>query len=287
MKSPARCRAFYFYRPVVVPPLHSTTYDRRFSLHRPGELKALVVVAIMGSAFSPLKAQSAAPANSALSGMVVDSIGQPVPFAQVSLVDGDNGAVADQNGRFRLSRLAAGQLLISVRRIGFDPLYFDVSMPDSVTVEVKINMHANAREIAAVSVKDVREPLRRIGFYDRMAAGSGHFIPPDVLERMRPLRATDAFMNIPNLVVDRRGNKSRVMGSNYRCEYAVVIDQVSVGEAGSRIRTTSPDDLVSASDLYAIEVYPRNRGLPAQFVGMSHGDGCGTILIWTKGMIAR
>jgi hypothetical protein len=34
-------------------------------------------------------------------------------------------------------------------------------------------------------------------------------------------------------------------------------------------------------------VYPRNRGLPAQFLGMTSEDGCGTIVIWTKGMIPR
>lgn len=77
------------------------------------------------------------------------------------------------------------------------------------------------------------------------------------------------------------------MTSNYRCEYALLIDGIQAGEPGSRVRTTSPDDLVSASDLYAIEVYPRNRGIPARYLGMGHEDGCGTILIWTKSMIAR
>jgi hypothetical protein len=45
--------------------------------------------------------------------------------------------------------------------------------------------------------------------------------------------------------------------------------------------------MVSGTDLYAIEVYPRNRGLPAQFLGMTQEDGCGTIVIWTKQLLPR
>jgi hypothetical protein len=149
-------------------------------------------------------------------------------------------------------------------------------------------MRQTARVIPTVEVNDIREPLRRVGFYERMAAGNGHFISPEYLDKIRPSRASDVLNNIPDLVVDRRGNRSRIMTSNYKCEYGLVVDGVTVGEPGSRVRTTSPDDVVSASDLYAVEVYPRNRGIPAKFLGMSsRDDGCGTVVIWTKGMIAR
>jgi hypothetical protein len=232
-------------------------------------------------------AQQANPATSGLSGLVVDTLDGPVAYAQISVVNGREGVTANEDGKFLLLGLRAGTVLIAVRRIGYDPVYFDVEIPASMTVGVRVRMHATARELNTVAVDEVRDPLKRVGFYDRMAAGNGHFISPAMLAKMRPTRATDAFMSIPNLVVDRRGGKSRIMTSNYRCEYAMVIDKVGVGQPGSRIRTTSPDDLVSASDLYAVEVYPRNLGLPAQFAGMSQDDGCGTVVIWTKGMIAR
>jgi hypothetical protein len=225
--------------------------------------------------------------TSGLSGIVVDSLDGPVQFAMVTVGDANAGTTADEDGKFRLTGLASGRTTFRVRRIGFEPVSFDVTLPEASNVEVRIRMHPTPRIIAAVEVNDVREPLRRVGFYERLAAGQGHFITPEYLDKIRPLRASDVLINIPDVVVDRRGNKSRIMTGNYKCEYALVLDGVMVGEPGSRVRTTSPDDVVSASDLYAVEVYPRNRGIPAKFLGMAHEDGCGTVVIWTKSMIAR
>lgn len=250
-----------------------------------GHLPLACIVWLMG-AWGTSSAQQRGAGRSGLSGVIVDSFSEAVPYAQVFLDEGNSGVTADEDGRFHLRDLRAGKLLVQVRRVGFDPVYFDVVLPEGMNVEVRVRMHRNVRELATVDVIE-SDPLRKVGFYDRMAAGNGHFVPPDVLARMRPMRATDAFMSIPNLIVDRRGNRTRLVTSNLRCEYAIVIDRVPMGQPGSRVRTTSPDDLVSASDLYAIEVYPRNRGLPVQFLGMSHEDGCGTVLIWTKGMIPR
>lgn len=232
-------------------------------------------------------AQEQPRAGSALTGIVVDTLDAPVAFAQVSVVAGNQGSTADEDGRFRVKGLLAQRTLFEVRRIGYNPTYFQIDMPVESTVEVRVRLREMARDLAPVEVSDVRDPLRRVGFYERMAVGHGYFLTPEMIRQMRPARATDAFMNIPNLVVVRRGYRTRVLTANYRCEYALVVDKVLVGEPGSRVRTTSPDDAVSASDLYAVEVYPRNRGLPPQFLGFSHEDGCGTIVIWTKGMIPR
>ncbi len=224
---------------------------------------------------------------SALSGIVVDTLDAPVALAQVSVVAGDRGGTADEDGRFRIAGLVAQRTLFEARRVGYQPVYFEVVIPAEAVIDVRIRLHETPRDLAPVEVAAVRDPLRRVGFYERMATGHGHFVTPQMIQQMRPARATDAFNNIPNLVVVRRDYRTRVMTANYRCEYALVVDNVLVGEPGSRVRTTTPDDAVSATELYAIEVYPRNRGLPAQFLGLSHEEGCGTILIWTKAMIAR
>lgn len=235
----------------------------------------------------PCEAQPGALSTSSLTGLVVDTLGAPVRYAHVLVVNGTAANTADSTGRFRLTGLSAGRHIFEVRRIGYDPVHFVVNFTDSVTIDVRVRMREVARELVAINVDDTRDPLKAVGFYKRMAEGYGHFLSPQMISEMRPIRATDAFAAIPNLVIDRRGNKSRVMTSNYRCEYGIVIDRIIVGQAGSRVHTTSPDDLVSASDLYAVEVYPRNRGLPARFLGMNHQDGCGTIVIWTKGMLPR
>ncbi|MDP9177868.1 MAG: carboxypeptidase-like regulatory domain-containing protein [Gemmatimonadota bacterium] len=245
------------------------------------------VAASFLSAAGSAHAQEQRRAASALTGIVVDTLDAPVAFAQVSVVAGSHQSTADEDGRFRVRGLLAQKTLFEVRRIGYNPTYFEINLPDEATVEVRIRLRETPRDLAPVEVSDVRDPLRRVGFYERLATGHGYFLTPEMIQRTRPARATDALLNIPNVVVVRRGYRTRVLTANHRCEYALVVDKVLVGEPGSRVRTASPDDAVSASDLYAVEVYPRNRGVPPQFLGLSHEDGCGTIIIWTKGMIAR
>jgi hypothetical protein len=228
-------------------------------------------------------------ASFALTGSVIDTLGLPVPFAQVFVFGREQGTIADDDGRFRLDPLPLEKTRFAVRRIGYEPVYFDIEVPVAATVEVQVRMRQNVRILPTVDVKDnVRDPLRKEGFYERMAAGHGLFVTPEMIAAIRPVRATDALMHLPNVVVHRRGSRTRITASsNVHCEYALVVDKIRIGQPGSRVRTTTPDDALSGMDLYAIEVYPRNRGLPAQFLGMTQEDGCGTIVIWTKGMLPR
>jgi hypothetical protein len=233
-------------------------------------------------------AQQQDAASFALAGTVIDTLGVGVPFAQVFVFNGDGNTVADDDGHFRLERLALRKTRFGVRRIGYDPVFFDLEAPVAATVEVEVRMRQNVPILTTVEVgDDVRTPLQREGFYDRMAAGHGHFVTPEMIAAMQPARASDAFAVLPNVVVHKRGPRTRITTASQQCEYALIVDKIRVGQPGSRVRTTSPDEAVSGMDMYAIEVYPGNRGLPAQFLGMTSEDGCGTIIIWTKGMIAR
>ena len=244
--------------------------------------------AFLSGAPSAVHGQSLSAPSFALAGTVIDTLGVGVPFAQVFVFDSEQGTVADDDGHFRLDRLPLARTRFAVRRIGYAPVYFDVDVPTAATVEVEVRLRQNVPHLTTVEIgADVRTPLQKEGFYDRLAAGHGLFVTPEMIAAMRPARASDALNSIPNVVVHRRGSRTRITTASQQCEYALVVDKIRVGQPGSRVRTTTPDDAVSAGDLYAIEVYPRNRGLPAQFLGMTSEDGCGTIVIWTKGMIAR
>jgi len=239
-------------------------------------------------AWSATHGQPQSPASFALTGTVIDTLGVPVPFAQVFVFAGEQGTVADDDGHFRLDRLPLARTRFAVRRIGYEPVYFDIEVPVAATVDVQVRMRQNVAILTTVEVgDDMRSPLQKEGFYDRLAAGHGLFVTPEMIAAIRPVRATDALNSLPNVVVHRRGSRTRITTASLQCEYALVVDRIRVGQPGSRVRTTTPDDAVSGTDIYAIEVYPRNRGLPAQFLGMTSEDGCGTIVIWTKGMIPR
>ncbi len=254
-------------------------------------MRSIIFTAVCSVVSLQLRAQQEAGAvgTFSLSGTVIDTLGLAIPFAQVFVFDkADFGTTADDDGRFRLDRLPLARTRFAVRRIGYDPVYFDVEAPVAAVVEVEIRMRQNVRLLTTVEVKDeVRSPLSREGFYERMAAGHGLFVTPEMIAAIRPVRATDALTSIPNVVVHRRGARTRITAASQQCEYALVVDKIRVGQPGSRVRTTTPDDAVSGTDIYAIEVYPRNRGLPAKFLGMTSEDGCGTIVIWTKNMLSR
>jgi len=248
----------------------------------------LFAVACLGPPLSVATQQPQRVASSALTGLVVDTLGLPVPYAQVFVLNGDLGTFADDDGHFRLEGLDASKMRIGVRRVGFRPVFFDLNLPVAATVDVRVRMFQTVRILNTVEVtEDIRSPLRKEGFYERLAAGYGHFVTPEMIAAIRPVRASDAFNVIPNVVVQRRGSQTRLVGAGERCEYALIVDKVRVGTPGSRVRTTSPDDAVSGSDIYAIEVYPRNRGLPGHFLGLSQEDACGTIVVWTKGLLLR
>lgn len=249
---------------------------------------AVACAAVYLSSGTQAQPQDQLTATSILTGVVVDTVGVPVAFAEVFLVETEYGTFADDEGRFRLENLQPAKTRIGVRRIGFAPVYFDLEMPVAATVDLKVRMRQNIQRLSTVEVRDdIHHTLRKEGFYERMAAGNGLFVTPEMIAAMRPYRATDALSNIPNVVVERRGTRTRILGANQRCEYGLVVDRIRVGMPGSRVRTTTPDDAVSGTDIYAIEVYPRNRGAPAQFVGLSNEDACGTIVIWTKWVLRR
>lgn len=250
-------------------------------------ISSAVFVAALAAFESPLLHAQSRADSPVLAGVVLDTFGEPVAFAEVAIAGATARTNTDEAGRFRLVTSSARPLKFVVRRVGYNPVYFDLAIPSGLTVEVQIRMTSSATTLPGVEIAAISEPLRKVGFYDRMKSGSGYFILPETIAAMRPLRATDAFLSIPLVVVDRRAGRTRLVGPDYRCEYALVVDRVMVGEPGSRVRTSSPDDAVSGTDLYAIEVYPANRGVPAQFLGLSHEDGCGTVVIWTKGILLR
>src|SRR4026209_1963739 len=120
--------------------------------------------------------------TSALTGLVVDTAGLPVPYAQAFVVETESGTFADDNGHFRLEGLDASKMRIGVRRVGFKPVYFDLDLPVAATVDVRIRMFQAVRILSTVEVtEDIRAPLRKEGFYERLAAGNGHFVTPEMI----------------------------------------------------------------------------------------------------------
>jgi iron complex outermembrane receptor protein len=86
-------------------------------------------------------------------GVVKDSAGQPIPLAQVIVVQLNRVASTNDQGEFRFTGLPAGSYHVTAMRIGFAPAHVDITVPESGDdVNVAIVMRQAAIQISPVQV---------------------------------------------------------------------------------------------------------------------------------------
>jgi hypothetical protein len=226
------------------------------------------------AAFPRADAPSAAGATAALAGLVVDAWGEPVAFAQVNLLDGRAGTVADDSGRFLLDSLPAGPAEFGVRRIGYEPLAFRIELLESATVHVRVRLTQVVARLSAVNVEDARIPgLLHFGFYERRDTGHGTFFLPEDLKHIRPSRASDFVRGIAGIIVDTRSSTETALfgrSAGQVCPIAVFID--------GYFTPGSPDETLRPDSVLAIEIYGHAATTPVRF---QRTGACGAVVIWT------
>jgi hypothetical protein len=215
---------------------------------------------------------------SALTGVVKDSIGDPIAYAAV-YVDGNRGTIANESGRFALSDVTPGKTTFGVRRLGYLPLNFTMTMPTDTTVAVSIRLHRAVQNMREVTVEEkmLSMSLYRAGFYDRARAGTGYFIQPAEIRDRAPARIEELLYGVPGVTVMNRNGALAAFGltpAGY-CRLSIFLD-------GQRYQMhESGEVLIQARDLDAVEIYPRPTEAPAQFHDPDNSL-CGVIVLWTK-----
>ncbi|MBI3789322.1 MAG: TonB-dependent receptor [Gemmatimonadetes bacterium] len=209
-----------------------------------------------------------------LAGTVTDSTGRPVPFASI-LPDTGSGTLAQADGSFRLAPLAPGPHGFLIRRIGYQPLAFEMEMPPGATVNVQLKLLPASLELKPVVVegKRVSPALAKTGFYDRQRQGlAGYFIDPEVFEKRTMVATTDVLRGVPNITVSKDGTEYHVYGRGQRC-MEIYVDGAPMGRDFDLTRHMPP------AWVKAIEIYPSPNQTPPQF---SRQTGCGAVVVWTK-----
>jgi TonB family protein len=211
-------------------------------------------------------------------GMVVDSLGAPIPGAQVDIDGTVRQTVTDSAGRFRLLEVEVGRLRINVRRLGFLPTALFLQLGASGARQVMITMTPAPEMLAPVVVSDRREvyDARLFGFESRAAKRkNGYFITRDRIERTNSKRLSDILRQVPTVriaLVRGLGTMAYVRGAN--CPPLVYID-------GSPASAGPLDlDLIDLSSVEGIEVYG-GFGAPPEF-SSARADRCGVIAIWSR-----
>jgi len=117
-------------------------------------------------------------AQTMVRGVVVDSSGKPVSEVALGIVELHQATRSDEQGHFVLPSVPKGEVNISVRRIGYEPLVvqFVVSGGPADSIRVVIAALPDVLEAVRVSAEERRRRQRIEDFYWRRARGIGTYV---------------------------------------------------------------------------------------------------------------
>jgi hypothetical protein len=264
-------------------------------------LTLVIAVGVLADAASVAGAQY--PAGSALArrdsaqrtrsfgtidGVVSDTNLVPLHAAFVSILGTAVRVGTGPNGRFRITRLPAGEYLLVVKRVGYRPVssVVDVAASDTLRVAYTLaDVPQAATTLGAVVVTEPSNSERLGGFDSRRKLGVGEFLTLEQINKANTVYTTELMRKFPSVNVSpshtsviteyyplsaREGGNPSVGA----CPMQVYLDQVPLPTPFNL------DLLPTPKDLYGIEVYSGPSTTPPQFSGPNRG--CGVILVWTK-----
>jgi hypothetical protein len=246
-------------------------------------------------------ATPAAQPSARILGVFDDDSGQPVAGVEVMDMLTGTSALTTATGTVSLAFLSTGGSLVRIRKVGYavQTMPIPVSASDTTPITVLLK---RATQLPAVVTRDsaphyISPALR--GFEQRRAsATSGYFIDEKMLrkEDNRPL-GNLLIAHAPGVTVKQVGSAAFLLKSP-RCSNGgqpeVYVDGVALAHVpdirwpgSSRVRGSAdtrdiPIDLsqFQVSDLGAVEYYPDNATIPAQFGRTS--AGCGALMLWSR-----
>jgi Carboxypeptidase regulatory-like domain len=225
----------------------------------------------------------------------------------------------DSMGRFNLTGLPAGHVQLLIRKLGFRPLRRELVITSDAVMTLSagtLTMEPGPDDITVldpISVEAEAAAPVTSGFEERRAMGIGSFatraqierwnpaVTTDILRHMRGIRVTpnayygvggdtrrfiiassrDPGMRITQLIttpIEREpGTMSGTPGvlQVAECPVLLFMDGVYVGDS----RTTDIDNIMSTTNLVAVEVYSASQ-LPSRFA--LPGATCGAVVMWTQ-----
>lgn len=244
----------------------------------------LVLALVLGVA--PVIGAQASPTvrGSGVAGVVTDFDDQRLVGASVVVESDTAAAISDRRGEFRVRGLPAGSRRFIVRRVGYQPVLFEVQVPPAAVVTVHVRLQRNAVSIGTMLIEGERHslPLFREGFYERAGRHAGAwFFPPEEIVRRRITTVAALLNEVPGVRLDRSANSVIAYGRSVGtspCPYNVWVDGALAGAGAANL-----DDLAPGAIVRAVEVYPSTATVPARFV--RNNNLCGALVIWTKGVV--
>jgi len=245
-----------------------------------------------------------------VSGVFVDSAGNPIQHAVLSVVGESLRVATDSTGHFRLL-VPPGPTLLAARSLGYRPLMWAVTLVSGQEYVQRVNLSQLSITLPGITV--VAQPYwpRRLeGFYKRRQLGFGKYMDREQIDRQVVMRAADLLRQIAGVrVVQDPANPFRYLVGFARCNLMTGVPPPPMAETPKswlRGGETSPQltgvaqprsvvgvyvdgfkvtgdpgevlGMINANDVEAIEVYRGPSELPAEFMS----DDCAAIVIWTR-----
>jgi hypothetical protein len=214
----------------------------------------------------------------AVSGVVKDSLGQPIPNVEVTALKSAKSVRTDSVGHFMLAAIPYGITDVGFRRLNFEAVILIITIPPSDTTEVQVTLGVAAQKLTGMVIEAHPDQLRQlVSFENRRRQGVGHFITRDQIEKRNPLMLSDMVRSVPGTIIIADNGRttlrfSRVARNN--CPPQFFVDGVQV--SGFNI-----DDM-PARDVEGVELYAGAVGLPPEYNRVTGTGICGTVIIWTR-----
>jgi hypothetical protein len=235
-------------------------------------LSALVVIVL-----SPAGADAQ---SRSVNGVVRDSAGARIASAQVS-VAGRQPVISSEDGTFHLFNLPAGETVIHVRRLGFQPAAVPVALRPDEAVDLTVVLATIPIELAPVVISAQMNLVaqRLAGFFERKGRGQGYYVTREQIERTGNSQLTDVLRTfVPSArIQSSRGvqrNTIRLRGAN--CPPLVWLDGVAYLAGEFDI------DNIPPSTVSGVEVYSGPASVPLEFRSVRGLDRCGVVVIWSR-----
>lgn len=240
---------------------------------------------LTGPAVVPLAGQAGEAKTGLFRGQVTDSLGIPVPNAEIAILSTSLRVVADSDGLFRIPGVPVGLHGVVVRSIGWKPLFFLIRMEAGQEQVARIGLEPAPQRLPEIVVqggKFAKPPeyaftTRYDDFFRRRRVRAGTFrVRGDPLFD-RAIATGDLLQMIPGVRVSFGGDGTTVWFS--RCSGPGA--KVAVWIDGARVMNENHNEALEylrPSDIEMIEVYRSPGQIPGEFLA----DSCAAIVIWTR-----
>ena len=217
-------------------------------------------------------------AKGAIDGVVSDTGLRPLTAASVGILNTPVVIATSEGGRFRITDMAPGPYVVTVRKIGYQPIASIVHVAPGETARMSFSLERLAIGLDTVRITEKAQLSWQMrGFESRQKAGLGSYYTSTDIRKWGGNDLGNFVRRTLGVTVatDRVSGQSVLTTvRSYGCPMLMVVDEVPM-PAGVPL-----DFLPNLKEIAAIEVYKNGNVVPARYA--PGGAACGAVLIWTK-----